>query len=556
MKQKKMMKRVILVALSLLLLLGTLVACGTSTATIDTKYEEQTAKYYFAKLLTQNDEARLKFMAAANGYNMSAEGFDDSKVGTAEDPVDPNAVTYVQYNENGEVVKEYKVSIEGAKKALQMFNITIPADKEGFDLLYAQLDTEEGAQIVVETVVLMQKQTVIAADEGGLFDTIMVWIGKFLGLLTNITGGYYVWALFFFAIVVELVLLYFGIKQQRTSQKQARLRPKEAAIRKKYAGRNDQKSQQALQQELQAMYQQEGVSMFGGCLPLLLQMPIVIALYNIVIDPLHYVMGFGSGVSEAVQRYVTAPQAAGGLGQVITSGRGTIEVLSHDLSNFSSFGWYSNAGEVAMESVSAPNFNLFGLNTGLTPGFQPPYLLLLIPVLTFVAYFFSMKLTRKLSYQPAMMQNQQAGCSGKMMDYMMPLLSVYITFMTPAAVGIYWIFKCIVSTGKQFLLHKLMPMPVFTEEDYKRAERELKGKLRPEERAPIEGRNAGAVRSLHNIDDEDELPARVRERDNGEEEESIHDRRAREAREQKEAEEASRVERARLKSDRKNKRKK
>ena len=100
------------------------------------------------------------------------------------------------------------------------------------------------------------------------------------------------------------------------------------------------------------------------------------------------------------------------------------------------------------------------------------------------------------------------GCSNNMMDITMPLMSVYITFITPAAVGIYWIFKCIITTLKQFLLHKLMPLPVFTEEDYKRAEKELKAKNKGKKEAnnysaAPDGR---VYRSLHRIDEEDDLP--------------------------------------------------
>jgi hypothetical protein len=63
-----------------------------------------------------------------------------------------------------------------------------------------------------------------------------------------------------------------------------------------------------------------------------------------------------------------------------------------------------------------------------------------------------------------------------MMDYVMPLMSVFISFGVPAAIGVYWIFKSILGTLKQFILHKAMPLPKFTEEDYKRAEKELLGK--------------------------------------------------------------------------------
>ena len=137
--------------------------------------------------------------------------------------------------------------------------------------------------------------------------------------------------------------------------------------------------------------------------------------------------------------------------------------------------------------------------------------LVLVPILTFVFYFFSMKLTRKFTYQPAM-QDAQMGCSNNMMDIGMPLMSVYIAFIVPAAVGIYWIFKSVLTTLKQFILHKTMPLPVFTEEDYKAAERALKGKSKPERKQAGERvtKSGAKVRSLHYIDADDEpLPPAI-----------------------------------------------
>ena len=557
MKHMKMMKRVALLVLCALLLVGTLTACAGGTS-YDSEYKaeygEENCRTYFVTILkqgaTETEKAREMFIAASRGYNMSAEGFDDANL-----VVDPEAV--VVLDQNGAEIA--KVSMAGAKAAMQTIKPTKTEEK--FNALLENMTAED----VLAVVSRMSEEVV--TDGNAFPGVILEWIGAFLRLLTNITGGYYVWALFFFAVIIEIALLYFGVKQQKMSQKQARLRPKEMAIRKKYAGRNDQKSQQALQQELQRFYQEEGVSMFGGCLPLLIQMPIVIALYNIVINPLRYVLGKGEALSNALFKFASTSRAAGGLGMSVSdSGRGTIELLSqiedpNKLAAIKDFAWFSNGGDVANELADVagnlPNFSLFGLNTGLTPGFQPPYLLLLIPLLTFVAYFVSMKYTRKFSYQPAMAQNnQQMGCSNNMMDITMPLMSVYITFITPAAVGIYWIFKCLIGMLKQYLLHKAMPMPVFTEEDYKRAEREMKGKLRPEERAPLAGRPTGVKRSLHSIDDEDELPARVRQRDDGEEEDSIYERRKKEQQQRLAEDTARRLEQAQMKADRKNNKKK
>jgi YidC/Oxa1 family membrane protein insertase len=122
-----------------------------------------------------------------------------------------------------------------------------------------------------------------------------------------------------------------------------------------------------------------------------------------------------------------------------------------------------------------------------------------VPVLTFLAYFFSMKISRKLMYQPVT-DGQQAGCSNKMMDIMMPLFSVFISFGVPAALGVYWIFKSLLGVVKQVILDYTMPLPKFTEEDYKAAEKEVGARAEKNTRVQKSGK---VVRSLHHIDDED-----------------------------------------------------
>jgi YidC/Oxa1 family membrane protein insertase len=127
--------------------------------------------------------------------------------------------------------------------------------------------------------------------------------------------------------------------------------------------------------------------------------------------------------------------------------------------------------------------------------------LLVLPVLTFLVYFFSMKITRKFTYQPTQnTDDRQQACSTKMMDYTMPLMSVWMTFIVPAAVGVYWLFTSILGTIKQIIMSKVMPLPVFTEEDYKAAEKEYAGK---QPKKIQKSANAGKVRSLHHIDDDD-----------------------------------------------------
>ena len=336
-------------------------------------------------------------------------------------------------------------------------------------------------------------------------DIINSLIGHVVRFFNNLVGNQYVLALLLFALLVEIILLPFGIKQQKNSIKQARLRPKEMAIRKKYAGREDQATKQKLQMEIQEFYQKEGYNPMGGCLPLLIQLPVIIVLYNVVINPLRYICQLSA---EAIPNIISVVKSypaelIGDSSKFNTTNtiglmdavrkiieKDGVEVFSH----IEGFADHIRGVE------DIPNLSIFGgfMNLADIPSFTNINWLLLIPVLTFLSYYLSTKINRKLMYQP--MNNDAAmGCSNKVMDLMMPLMSVFITFGVPAAMGVYWIFKCLLGIGKQAILATAMPLPKFTEEDYKAAEREYSVKAEKPR-----SKSTGKVRSLHRIDEEDD----------------------------------------------------
>ena len=353
-------------------------------------------------------------------------------------------------------------------------------------------------------------EVALGASEGFL-DKLLSYIGVFLGWITAIMpANSYVLTLFIFAILMEIVMIPFAIKQQKNSIKQSMLRPKEMAIRKKYAGRNDQATQQKVTQEIQELYQKENFNPMSGCLQLLLQFPILIVLYWLVVDPIQYVCGGSSDLKYVLYHYINAN--ADTLGK-LSSTNGSIEIFGRikelGPEAFEGIKTFCANGDAVYEEIvrisQVPaNFFIGDINLGLTPSFDFSSVngwLLLIPVLTFAVYFGTMKLNRKLTYQPTQSADaRQQACSNNMMDITMPLMSVWMTFIVPAAVGVYWIFKSIIGVGKQFIMSKAMPLPKFTEEDYKAAEREL---LSKQPKKITKSENAGKVRSLHHIDDED-----------------------------------------------------
>ena len=333
-----------------------------------------------------------------------------------------------------------------------------------------------------------------------LMDIINIPFGYVIRFCNNLVGNNYLFALLLFAIIIEIVLLPFSIKQQKNSIKQAKLRPKEMAIRKKYAGREDQVSKQKMSQEIQEFYQKEGFNPMAGCLPMLIQFPIIIALYNIVMNPLKYICGIQS--EDMINNIITVVNNTAQYKDTVFDATRNIDLVgAMKAIGYNAFTAIEGFTEAIPSFDALPNLELFGgaIDLAATPSWTSLNWLLLVPILTFVSYFFSMKMTRKLTYQ-VQTDDRATGCSNKMMDIMMPLFSVYIAFIVPAAIGVYWIFKSLLGVVKQVIIKYTMPIPTFTEEDYKAAEKAVAASA---EKNPKVNKSGRVVRSLHHIDDED-----------------------------------------------------
>ena len=349
----------------------------------------------------------------------------------------------------------------------------------------------------------------------GITDIIRVPIAFILRIchdFCNLIGvGNYLFALLLFAIIMQIILLPFGIKQQKNSIRQAKLAPKVAAIRSKYKGRNDKATQQKIQQETMDLYQKEHFNPMSGCLPLLVQMPILFALFRVITMPMRYLASIHT---EAITKMINMVNGLASKGVAGINAIGSTDAYAQIklVSNLRAVGEGTAtsiakaAGVTDFDYSRIPNFKLFGGAIDLSEapasyGFLN--WMILIPVITVIALIFSQWLTKKFTYQDPMQQASQQGCSMKVMLYAMPLLSGYFAYIVAAAIGIYWIFRNLLSLLQQIILSKAMPLPVFSEEDYKAAEREMNKtqvKKKKGERDP----NRPPVRSLHHIDDDDD----------------------------------------------------
>ena len=317
-----------------------------------------------------------------------------------------------------------------------------------------------------------------------MLDWLYEFIGTMLSWFSSLFGGQYVFGLLLYALVFKLLFLPFSIKQQKNQIKMAQLTPKIELIKAKYRGRTDQVTMQKQQQEIMELQQKEGYSPFSGCLPMLLQFPIIIFLYKIIRGPLSYICGFSADEITAIKTILGSTQVD------------EIQLVG-EINKYTG----DELAEYADKLAKLPDLTLFGTDLSATPSFTNFSWLVIIPVLAAALTWLSMYLTRKWNANPATQpQDAQANASMKIMDLMMPAMTLFMAFGFSSMMGIYWIYQSALGILQSFILSKAMPLPKYSEEDLKEMR---KAQKEAEKAARAAAKNAPRYRSLHYIDDED-----------------------------------------------------
>ncbi len=329
------------------------------------------------------------------------------------------------------------------------------------------------------------------------------FFGNILNFFNSWTGNYMI-ALLLFALAIKIVLLPLAIMQQKNQIKGAKLRPKIMMIEKKYAGRNDQPTLRRKQEEIMALQQKEGYSAFSGCLPLLIQIPIILILFRVIQKPLTYVSKIGDFLGAIAE-------GIGFSGSYGTSEISLISAIKGNMEGAQSA--YAGAGGTGLLSDILPKLSFFGDKLDLT---QIPFirgnftwsLLLLIPLINFGFSILTMFLSKKLNGDPAQMaaQTQDQKTSSGIMMWLGPITAVVFSAMMPGAIGVYWIYQSVIGILQMLILAKVMPMPKYSKEELEQIVKELKKKQ--VERPAYTGSSYSGDRpvSLHHIDDDDEFP--------------------------------------------------
>ena len=331
-------------------------------------------------------------------------------------------------------------------------------------------------------------------------------IAKLLGILmdwiysgiSNITGGRVesvVLSIVIITIIIYMCLLPLTIKQQKFSKLSQKMQPEMQAIQAKYKNKKDQASMMAMQEETQLLYQKYGISPMGSCVQMLIQMPILFALYRVfynipaylsgvkgsftgLVDSIQQTSGYQNTLVSLMEKYnvvtssgLNASNAASKLADA--SGDTLSNYIIDILYKLPSKGWdalmdgkFFDGIQSAVEKThdALLHFNYFlGLNISDTPWYiiksnftdKPDkwllfvILALLIPVLSYLTQMINIKLMPQATNGNDQMANQM-----KMMNLMMPLMSLFFCFTVPVGLGIYWICSALVRGIQQFFVNR------------------------------------------------------------------------------------------------------
>ncbi len=306
----------------------------------------------------------------------------------------------------------------------------------------------------------------VARALGWLMNAIFVFLSSAFGI-ENIGL-----CIILFTIIVYSLMLPLTIKQQKFSKLSAKMNPEIQAIQKKYKGKQDQQSMMAMNEETKAIYAKYGTSPTGGCLQLIIQMPILFSLYRVIYNIPAYV----SSVKNTYDTLVTGIMSTSGF-QTIMEEIGTNKQISPDkydytkantiidvLYKFSTSDW-ANLTEkfpslstiITDTSVKMSHMNSFlgGTNISDAPITNLFSLAILVPILSGLTQWINVKLMPQ-PQQPANAEDNPMANSMKTMNLMMPIMSAVMAFTLPIGLGLYWIAGAVIRCIQQLAINKYM----------------------------------------------------------------------------------------------------
>lgn len=277
-------------------------------------------------------------------------------------------------------------------------------------------------------------------------------MGWIIQQIYNLVANYGL-SIILFTVIIKLLLLPLNIKSQKAMKKQQKIQPILAQLQEKY--KNDQEK---LQCEMMKLYRENNISMTGGCMPMLIQMPILIGLYQVIQKPLSYLKNVDWMLQETIDKvYMLRDKfgAAENLAQATEEQLANMSQIKLSTWATAEFGaadpWSINFDFLGLDLSEIPSKGLsFLMNLDFS---HPEYLLLLlIPVLAVLSQMLTTHITMKQSGQDKSKANEQAAQMNNTMKWMMPIMTLFFTFTLPAGMGLYWIISSIMQLVQHILL--------------------------------------------------------------------------------------------------------
>ncbi len=364
-----------------------------------------------------------------------------------------------------------------------------------------------------------------------MFNAIIMPIAQVLGYIFDLLFealsflhiGNVAIAIILFTIIVKLCMLPLSIKQQKLAKLNSVMSPEIKAINEKYKDKkNDQNAMMKMQEETKAVYEKYGVSQMGGCVQMLIQMPILLALYQVFrFIPLYITqlknlftafLTDNGGIMSASGYTDTMKQFGENIDWT------NVNTAITEINKFSTENWEALRDAfpafsdiIANSHASLEQMNTFlGINMSQEPGFGLT-LAFLIPVLSGLSQFISVKVAQ--GNTPVDDDNPMAA-SMRMTTYIFPLMSAFIAISVPAGLGLYWIATSVIQTIITVFINryydKLGAETIVKKNVEKRNKKRAKKGLPPEtiaKNATVSTKNVNrekAVKSLEQIKAENE----------------------------------------------------
>lgn len=325
---------------------------------------------------------------------------------------------------------------------------------------------------MLNSFILLTGYATVAKQPGVIIGPIAKLLGvlynAMFNIIYNISPSYSLgFAIILFTIVIKIVLTPFAFKQQKSTYAMAKLQPEMDKIKKKYAGKKDMETQQKMSLELQKLQKDNNVSMLGGCLPSLIQLPILYALFYIFQQAFNYVDVVNQLYTSITNILLTIPAdtRVAALTDAIVSKKLTIDVASADqlkilISTLSANDWnsiLSNLGNYASQltpilvHVHQIEY-FFGVSLVSKVSFSFPGIL--IPIIAGATTYLQTKVLMNKSSSMSSDGKDPAAMMSKQMMYFMPVFMGIICFMSPAALGVYWTASNVITTIQTYAINK------------------------------------------------------------------------------------------------------